>query len=56
VNNQTNTTQTITKSLDLSGFGDLGVVSLGGMPSHTQVPRTTVTLSHSLGKPIVTVV
>jgi hypothetical protein len=55
VNNRTNTTQTITRSLHLSDIGDLGVVSLAGTPSRTQAPHTTVTLSRGLGSPVVTV-
>jgi hypothetical protein len=55
VNNRTNTTQTITSSLDLSGIDDLGIVSLAGTPSRTQALHTTVTLSRGQNTPVVTV-
>lgn len=55
VNSRMNTTQTITSSLDLSGIDDLGIVSLAGTPSRTQVLHTTVTLSRGQNIPVVTV-
>lgn len=55
VNNQTNTTETITKSIDLSGVDDAGIVSLGGVPTRTTAIQTTVTLSRGLSGALTTV-
>lgn len=55
INNRTNTTRTITRSIDLSGIDDLGIVSLGGTPTRTTAPQTTVTLSRGPSSALTTV-